>query len=531
MFLLNVSGGLFTNLFFYSNTAYSGGAVALSNCWNNRLSFDAVSNNGAQGGGGIAIVANWVGPPSTNNTVSGLMWNNYGSYGGGVYMFSADQNTIACRMASNNASYGGGFATAQGSPIVSNAISGDVVYNNSSTNGGGMYISMNDCLIASKVFGNRNGGGFGGGVYLYTGTNNSFTGDFIQNTNTSMNGGGLYCQFSSMITVTGNFISNYANAAGGGLFFTNTRNTFTGNAIANGAGGNGGGLYSAGYYTLISANFYSNTAPTGSGLLVNGWSNTVTGTFAYNYSGSAIRLVGDSNALSVTMTTNAGTTAPGGAIYASGSSNVFSGIWVSNAAASVGGAISFTGSSYNTITGTFLNNYAPTYGGAVEFSSPGFYNTVSATMNNNRTLANGGALHIGGVHNGSFNINASGNSTAGSGGVVYLNGCTSNLVTGTFLNNTATGAGGAVYGRRPTAISLRPTCSAMPRGIKAAAFFFPILFPIWSRVRFTVTTPRAREEAFTISEASPTRSLPPWHSTRRVLVGAPYTFATAPIFF
>lgn len=222
--------------------------------------------------------------------------DDWGTNGGGVYLFGSSPTLAHCVIRNNEASFGGGAATYNSTATFSHCTISD---NISSNDGGGMDINnspmtLSECIINDNTSGDDGGGircyqsspditnctincntavGDGGGIVLNNSSSANLTGCMIcgntavgqsgggiycydsspeiagctirGNSSDSRHGGGVYCYYSSPILTNCTIDSNYADHDGGGVNFSfNSSPTVTDCIIrGNTADSEGGGAY------------------------------------------------------------------------------------------------------------------------------------------------------------------------------------------------------------------------------------------------------------------------------------------------
>lgn len=176
-------------------------------------------NNLATVGGGIAVQKNHI--TADECVISGgtIRSNTATDRGGGVYCYSSSPTIQNCEIFLNQAGpYGGGICLREGSEAI---ISECNIYNNTATNGGGIYVGAdsNDSSFATIIDCNitDNNASHGGGIVC---ANGQISNCQITNNHSDTGGGGLYCNHSTSLAVTNCLISeNSSGQYGGGLYF------------------------------------------------------------------------------------------------------------------------------------------------------------------------------------------------------------------------------------------------------------------------------------------------------------------------
>ena len=351
-------------------------------------------------------------------------------------------------------------------------IDGAVVRNNTSTNGGGIFLSYNNTTLNINL--NINSGSIkdntasesGGGIYCQIGTINTEAVEVVDvskckvklnggvisgNTATNGSGGGvavfdlpIYCdENASGITVNGNKSYN----SGGGIYVENAQFTMnSGHVYGNECikeSGEGGGIFCTDGSVMnitggtIGGNddSYANKAFNGAGVFTNDSDLTMNqGTVKYNK--TLTPLGAGSNA---------------GGIYVKGTSNfTFNNGTISNNTSTVhGGGIYVLGcDSFSITDGVISDNIATNNNGGAIFLTKDAKNvTISGgeIRGNKASNGSGGAMAMAvgaNITGGAI----SGNSAKSAGGI-YLSAATHDLVIsgGEVSENTSSGVGGGIY--------------------------------------------------------------------------------------
>lgn len=373
------------------------------------------NGNSSSGAGGISI---------TNASNSGVTLGSNVSVtsntGSGV--FSKAPLTIAGATISSNTSTNGGGVYISSSSL--NMTSGSISSNTASSAsyaGGGVYaVSSTFTMTGGTISGNKATSGKGGGVYLYdtdfymSGTaviGNSSKTTAVDSTTASntagSDGAGIYAQGSKTVYIgytktstgasvassfTGGIYGNYSTGSGGGIYSSSTGGVQIAKGIvqANTAGSNGGGCYIAdGALDLSGGSIATNAAGTYGGGVYN------TGTFTM--SGGVIGATTESKPTSSTVCSNYAKY--GGGIYTYGTADLNGGTIGYNYASIEGGGIEAKGTV--TIKNTVQYNAAKGNGDSgggglfVRFDSTNV--TINgATFKNNtvESTGDGGALYL-----------------------------------------------------------------------------------------------------------------------------------------
>ncbi len=216
-----------------------------------------------------------------NGTI--LQNNDLGAtgYGAGVYLgYNQGKATLTleegCEIRNNRASDGGGICIARNDCVVN--MKGGSIYGNvacgSSGSGGGMHVNDGTfCMEGGRIYDNvaaANGGGVfnkntfqmkGGEIYSnHAGTD----GGAVRNKNTfQMENGRIY--------------DNYAAANGGAVYNDNTFRMVSGKLDGNSSGNNGGGVFNTGTFQMESGEISGNQSGTGGGIVVYSGTAAITG--------------------------------------------------------------------------------------------------------------------------------------------------------------------------------------------------------------------------------------------------------------
>jgi uncharacterized repeat protein (TIGR01451 family) len=357
----------------------------------------------------------------TGGDAAGLGGSPSGDSGGGVLVTSATVTLSGDQVFSNVATYGGGMCVYKSDLAT---LSGDHVFSNVATFGGGMYLYESDLatLIGNTIRDNK-GWTHAGGLYL----RDSHTATLIANTISdneanhtgagSKHYGGAYFVGSNDATLIGNTISGNwaANTCGGVCFSGCDDGALVGNWVLSNStrAGAGGGLHfhntsvSLENNTIISnrAAISQRALGSGGGLFIDA-SSTVTlttNTISSNeamYGGGLYLIAGEAALIHNTISDNraiSDTSRPGvgGGIWLNRGSPVFShNTIVSNHATHTGGGIYMIGTSPTLSSNHIVNNTTADDGGGIfmdDNSSPTLVNNVIA---GNSADSNGGGMYI-----------------------------------------------------------------------------------------------------------------------------------------
>ncbi len=131
---------------------------------------------------------------------------------------------------------GGGMFILQSAPTISHC----VVFSNTATNGGGLYLDRSAALLVGNTIIGDSADWTGGGLYLYRSP--ATLRENVVVANEGVVAGGLYLQESAVLIESNKVLSNTAVLDGGGLYAYAGTITMTGNLIVGNLGSYGGGL-------------------------------------------------------------------------------------------------------------------------------------------------------------------------------------------------------------------------------------------------------------------------------------------------
>lgn len=237
---------------------------------------------------------------------------------------------------------------------------------------------------------------FGGGIYVFSGSKNSF---YVTLSNCSATYGGAVAVSNSRSNFFNcNIISNFSSIEGGGYHFMSSDfNTIEGivknNATETNAENFGGGIFlKNSSLNLIDAKLSSNLSGSGGGIAFrNSFTNAVTSDFFNNeaiFDGGGIFLSnGSRNQFYGSIVSNRAAAGGGAFFYQTGFSE-FSGDFSANDAV-IGGGAFFCLSSSNQISSRFINNNADEEGGGL-FLILSDSNRISSEITENAAVLGGG---------------------------------------------------------------------------------------------------------------------------------------------
>ncbi|WP_205692743.1 right-handed parallel beta-helix repeat-containing protein [Lacrimispora amygdalina] len=445
-----------------SNTALYGGGMYSARCTISAENSE-FSGNEAAYGGGLYSINDTI--SAKNSEVSG---NEAQSSGGGIYFSGGAATFQDSRINGNKAgSDSGGVRILSGASFVMSG--GEISYNESVVNGGGVYvlhanssfrmaddgtISNNTAqvngggiylnggtatLLDSKINGNKAGSN-GGGVTILGGASLVMNGGEISGNEATENGGGVQAVNASSFSMTGGTISNNtAQVNGGGVYLSDSTGTIVGSELsdnkANGTGNNGrggGGIYADGGTSIVTiedSTVLRNEGKYGGGI--------------YVYKSSTLIMESGSEVSDNTAMYS------GGGIYADSNNTVtiYGGKIINNtlnSSVSYGGGIATYRSALTVVGGEVSGNTANNGGG---IHSNGGSLIVEGGEVSGNTANNGGGIYAGSdativtVEGGG---KVSGN-TANYGGGIYNNRSFVTVADGEVSDNTAMYSGGGIY--------------------------------------------------------------------------------------
>ncbi|MDR0568716.1 MAG: hypothetical protein LBG87_05880 [Spirochaetaceae bacterium] len=259
----NVGGGLYLvrstfamkdGIIQNNRVTFNAGGVALFMSEFTMTGGEIRGNTAAQAGGGVFVLQ------SVCTLSGGEIAHNAADYGGGVCINATDgNNTVDFAMTGGSIHHNQAKESGGGVFIINGTVelSGQAeLNNNTALSGGGLGVENSVLQVKgdARIRDNRlSGNGYGGGIYVTTGTLN-LSGGRISG-NSGLYGGGVSvmdCAFtmSGAAAITGNTADN----SGGGIFFGNSTFEMTSGEIAqNVARNSGGGIYAGGYCTILLA--------------------------------------------------------------------------------------------------------------------------------------------------------------------------------------------------------------------------------------------------------------------------------------
>jgi len=244
--ILNISDS------YYSTSDYGGCGISLSNSHATIINNLIMNNhltiwdcNSEDGGAGIYCISSFpkiINNQIINNSINTIVGEEGSTgFGAGIYCKSSNpfisHNTIQENTMEGLSNFGGGISFVFCDSI---EISNNLISNNYSIVGGGIYIADSDGFIRDKYILNNYTHifGYGGGI-VFQDANISISNNVICN-NSSGRGGGINCRTLESFISNNTICNNYATVQGGGFhghgdspFFYN--NIFFGNNSATGS--------------------------------------------------------------------------------------------------------------------------------------------------------------------------------------------------------------------------------------------------------------------------------------------------------
>jgi predicted outer membrane repeat protein len=406
---------LVVNCQFIENTAGGeGGGLAISFYCDAEVRDCICSGNSAAEGGGIYHGSDL--STLINTTCSG----NSAVRGGGVHaLFGA--NLHQCTMENNEAIYGGGLYLL-GYADLTDLVDCVIICNAADSDGGGVYVDLNDPNFTRCTFADNVSGANGGAVYLFAGDPTITDCTFTQNV-TEFGGGGIYGAVDRG-TLTGCAFEGNAAEEGGGLHTmggapTLTDCTFSANSAASGGGVYGlraasvlydcsflkneaasaGGLYDRdGAPALHNCTFDGNSADTGGGCST--WSGStpvlIGCTFTKNTAttGGGLR-ESHSASLVIDCVFTANDSGMGGAVDSyQADGTMFINCMVKDNSATCGGGLSAGFGDPTLVNCALIDNIASVCGGAAYHDSYDDTTYLNCTLAGNAAQDDGDAMYI-----------------------------------------------------------------------------------------------------------------------------------------
>ncbi|MBK9459251.1 MAG: right-handed parallel beta-helix repeat-containing protein, partial [Sphingobacteriales bacterium] len=204
---------------------------------------------------------------------------------------------------------GGGIYTFSGTnnTITNNTLSG----NSANDNGGGIYTQSGTNTITNNTLsGNTASNGGGGGIFTSGATNTQISNNTLSGNSANTYGGGIYT-FGGTNTITNNTLSGNSASSGGGIYTYLGTNTITNNTLSGNSASSGGGIYTngTGTNTLTNNIFWGNFQGTSS--TVGGADYHAQGTNSNTLKNNILQLASSNYPLSNTGNYAIGTAASG----------------------------------------------------------------------------------------------------------------------------------------------------------------------------------------------------------------------------
>ncbi len=377
-----------------------------------------------------------------------------------------------------------GEKSSLGAGETAKSIYGGVITGGKAENGGGVYVNNGKFIMnGGTIIGNtatKSGGGYGGGVYVATGSAQFTMDGGTISSNTASSGGGVYVETGSAgFTMNKGTISNNTGHDGGGLFIksSNPSSIMNGGTISENKGTYGGGvnINRGGKFEMKGGEISNNIADKdskddgqGGGICVANdkatfimTNGTISGNSAQCGGGLCVINAGATATMSGgTITGNSSSKGGGVCVMNKSATATMNGGTITGNSSSMGGGVYFNsdGAFYlggsvkiiRNVMGDNENNvylpngkYITLATGGSEGMSVGVTTQTAPTLSNpvSITVANSTATFI--MTNGTI----SGNSAQKGGGLCVINtGATATMSGGTITRNSSSMGGGVYFG-------------------------------------------------------------------------------------
>lgn len=438
------SSSTLRNLTFSANSAIYGGGIYNDTSNPTLTNVTFTSNTATNNGGGMYNLNS--NPTLTEVSFSGNKAEGTNqSTGGGMY--NSGSNPMLTNVSfTNNTAYifgdngGGGMFNYQGSPTLTNV----TFSGNSASRGAGMSNKESSPTIIGGTFSDNSAYIEGGGMYNASGsaptvTDVTFSGNRVYG-ETSSSGGGMYNKSSSPILTNVTFSNNLARMTtsqsycnGGGMFNESSNPILTDVDFTNNSAGRGGGLYNSG------------SSPILTDLTFTG--NSATGTDS-GYGGGGMYNSGGSPILNAILFESNTAVKYGGGMYNHNSSPILEYIEFSGNSSVSGGGIYNSGGNPK-ITDVIIDGNNANYGGGMANGECNA-TLMNVTFTDNTGNVHGGAIYNAWSSPTLTNVTVSGNTAAFGGGMFGDTDSSPVLTNVTFFGNSLNvdyGAGGGMYNR------------------------------------------------------------------------------------
>ncbi len=433
---LNIDNCSFTNGF----TTGTAGAISVQ-IGNSKITNSQFKENRAYDyGGALHISGDLTNLELENCTIENNEVSESDGRGGGLSIFlGAKASLINCNISNNTSSFLGGAIELESEPTALNINGGTISGNTAETAGGGIIailgasLSISDCTIS------ENSSNEGGGVYLQNAANYNFNNIVFNKNTAAIDGGGLYVDIQEGLLINNcQFLENSAETNGGGIYARDGE----GIQISNTSFSNNKASYGGG----ISSNF-ENT-------VVSIANSTFEGNEAIN-NGGALEAFDLASYLVDSCYFKKNKADYGGGINLQSEGThltLMNSIFEENEVAVQGGALGmFNGTVSKVYNTSFLRNIANRNGGAINLSSSGVVTETqifdACIFDGNQSFENSEGLGGYGGAIITFNANAQIsnclfiNNSCVSGGTVQLNDSDENqdvtsMINCTFANNS-----------------------------------------------------------------------------------------------
>lgn len=326
-------------------------------------------------------------------------------------------------------------------------MSGGIIRNNRSQNGGAIYIKENRSFtMEGGTIQNCVGTNGAGAIHMESGSTFTMTNGTIKNCEAEkLDGGAIYVSATAKVYLNGGTIESCtANNSGGALFITPTAQAFLSGGKINSCTAStlyGGAIYNNGTFTMN--NSYSSIGGTVDNLL---WASAAKKGGAIYNDGSGVLKLSAGKIMGKTLILEeyqGNSTGEGGAIYNVGSATISGGVKIDGIInKGNGGGIFVAGGTVRINSATITGKVSSSGSGGGIYASGG-----TVTLNNGGKIDSCSATNGGGVYvaGGTFKLNSGtidGCSATNGGGVATTGSGKFDMTNGTISNNEATNGGG-----------------------------------------------------------------------------------------
>ena len=328
-------------------------------------------------------------------------------------------------------------------------MSGGIIRNNRSNNGGAIYVKENGSFtMQGGTIQNCIGTDGAGAIHMESGATFTMKDGTIDGCKAEkLDGGAIYVSTAATIYLNGGVIQNCtANNSGGALFITPTAQAFLSGGKINSCTAStlyGGAIYNNGTFTMN--NSYSSIGGTVDNLL---WASAAKKGGAIYNDGSGVLKLSAGKIMGKTLILEeyqGNSTGEGGAIYNVGSATISGGITINGIInKGNGGGIFVAGGSVTINSATITGKVNSSGAGGGVYVSGGIFILDGGTINA-CSATNGGGVYVAG---GTFKLNSGtidGCSATYGGGVATSGSGKFDMTNGTISNNTASENGGGIW--------------------------------------------------------------------------------------